>query len=507
MAPRRGRVRRGQQGLLTILFTDLEGSTAMTQRLGDARAQEIVRAHNTIVRREVSARGGTEVKHTGDGIMATFHSAARAVAAAVAMQHGVRAYNQAHPHASFQIAVGLNAGEPVSEDADVFGSAVQLAARTCAEAKGGQILATNVVRELVYGKGALFADQGAADLKGFDEPVHLFEVSVGAGGIGEGEQHASNWLRLPLLAAAGALAVVSMGAVFLALALSSGGGEDGEPEYTDLHIRSTEARQNVGEFTGDCVTAPLMFNGRFEAVFTGDINGTTSTPWDAVGSLADQCKSIVFSGISTTKYDGGSTLAPIRGFSRTGISSASATNSEQIIASITTSGTGVYEGVAGRSVCRLTTLLERQSPEDAPSGMECTIKLAPRVSLPPVIFQPIANAETVTTRLASSSLGDTFKILLLYFNASDEPQSGLSVRLPAPAGSQISSSAGEGDSMVEGPREWGIPALRPGEVASFEMTVRLLSANAETVAFLPQMAMHGRKNTFTSDPIVIAVER
>ena len=128
-----GRVNR--QGLLTILFTDLEGSTEMTQRLGDARAQEVVRAHNTIVRREVSARGGAEIKHTGDGIMATFPSAARAVAAAVAMQQATRAYNDAHPETAFNIAVGLNAGEPVAEDADVFGSAVQMAARTCAQCR------------------------------------------------------------------------------------------------------------------------------------------------------------------------------------------------------------------------------------------------------------------------------------------------------------------------------------------------------------------------------------
>ena len=74
MASRRMRARRGRQGLLTILFTDLEGSTAMTLRLGDARAQEIVRTRNAIVRREVSVRAGAEIKHTGDGIIATFHA-------------------------------------------------------------------------------------------------------------------------------------------------------------------------------------------------------------------------------------------------------------------------------------------------------------------------------------------------------------------------------------------------------------------------------------------------
>ena len=117
---RRGSGRRpGGQGLLTILFTDLAGSTALTQRVGDARAQEVMRAHNTIVRREVGTRGGTEIKHTGDGIMATFPSAVRAVASAVAIQRGVLTYSETHPEMAFAVKIGLNAGEPIAEDADV----------------------------------------------------------------------------------------------------------------------------------------------------------------------------------------------------------------------------------------------------------------------------------------------------------------------------------------------------------------------------------------------------
>ena len=210
----------------------------MTQRLGDARAQEVVRAHNTIVRREVTSRGGNEVKHTGDGIMATFNSAARAVSAAVAIQQASRAYNEAHPDVAFNIAVGLNAGEPVAEDADVFGSAVQLAARTCAEASGGQILATNVVRELVYGKVALFADVGAAELKGFDEPVHLFEVTGSASDLDDGAS-ASSGVPVRLLAIGAAAAALAAGAViaFILLLPGDGDGGGGEPQYREVRIR------------------------------------------------------------------------------------------------------------------------------------------------------------------------------------------------------------------------------------------------------------------------------
>ena len=72
--------------------------------------------------------------------------------------------------------VGLNAGEPIAEEDDLFGTAVNLAARIAAKAEAGTILASDVVRQLVAGKDILFADRGEANLKGFDEPVRLFEV-------------------------------------------------------------------------------------------------------------------------------------------------------------------------------------------------------------------------------------------------------------------------------------------------------------------------------------------
>jgi hypothetical protein len=385
---------------------------------------------------------------------------------------------------------------------------VQLASRACAQAKGGQILATNVVRELVYGKGALFADAGSAELKGFDEPVHLFEVSAGAAGIDEGEQRASN--RLPLFAAIALIAaIVTAGAVVLVLALSDdGGGEDGEPQYTVIHTRSAAADVIPDEITGDCVTAPLTIKGRTEGPLSGDIKGMLSSRYDAAYSLADGCKSFASSGSTVTTVDDGSTLGSVdRGFSLSLLSFEAAERSDVVLAGITTSGTGVYEGVAGRSVCRASLLVAPGQLVTDKASLDCTVKLAPRGSLPPVILQPIANAETVTTQLAPSGRGDTFKILLLYFNTRDEPQSGLSVRLPVPSGAQISSSAGEGDAMAEGAREWELPGLGPGEVASFVITVRLLSAEEDSITLLPQIDMQGRKRAFKSDPIVIAVER
>ncbi len=164
----------------TVLFTDVEGSTALTQRLGDARAREVLREHERIMREALKSHGGAEVKTMGDGFMASFGSATRALKCAIAMQRAFAAHNESAPE-PIRVRIGLNAGEPIAEDdpdgrSDLFGTAVNEAARITATAKGGEILVSNVVRELTKGKDFLFADRGEANLKGFDEPVRLFEV-------------------------------------------------------------------------------------------------------------------------------------------------------------------------------------------------------------------------------------------------------------------------------------------------------------------------------------------
>ncbi len=165
-------------GLVTILFTDMEGSTSLTQRLGDAGAQELLRTHNTIVREALKAHDGAEIKHTGDGIMASFPSASKALACATTIQTAFAERNETAEE-PIKVRIGLNAGEPVAEDEDLFGTAVQLAARVCATAEPGTILASNVVRELSAGKPFLFSDQGDVVLRGFEDPVRLYEVRGG----------------------------------------------------------------------------------------------------------------------------------------------------------------------------------------------------------------------------------------------------------------------------------------------------------------------------------------
>lgn len=163
-------------GLVTILFTDIEGSTTLTQQIGDAAAQEIVHTHNEIVREALRKHGGSETKHTGDGIMASFPLASGAIEAAIDIQRAVAENNRAHPGTALNVRVGLNAGEPVIEDEDMFGTAVQMARRVCDAAEPGTILVTDVVRQLAAGKRYLFAETAETTLRGFEDPVRLYEV-------------------------------------------------------------------------------------------------------------------------------------------------------------------------------------------------------------------------------------------------------------------------------------------------------------------------------------------
>src|SRR5881398_1781220 len=158
-------------GIRTVLFTDVVNSTTLTQWLGDAAALAILGVHDTIVRDALSALGGREVKHTGDGIMASFVSAASAVRCAIQIQRELDKHAQANPERPLKVRVGATAGEPVEQNNDLFGSTVQLAARLCAHAQPEQIVVSNAVAELCIGKELHFEDLGEVVLKGFGYPV------------------------------------------------------------------------------------------------------------------------------------------------------------------------------------------------------------------------------------------------------------------------------------------------------------------------------------------------
>jgi class 3 adenylate cyclase/thioesterase domain-containing protein len=154
---------------LTILLTDMESSTALTDQMGDAAAQELVRLHNASVRGALAGHHGREIKHTGDGILASFESASAAIACAVAIQERL-AGSPVH------VRIGVNAGEPIAEEDDLFGTAVQVTARVTDTATPGQILVSDVVRQLVAGRQFQFRAIGSRQLKGLSQPVSLYEV-------------------------------------------------------------------------------------------------------------------------------------------------------------------------------------------------------------------------------------------------------------------------------------------------------------------------------------------
>ena len=172
LLPERQRTTTGPSAFRTVLFTDLVGHTEMMSRLGDDRGRDVLREHERITREVLKANGGTEVKSMGDGFMASFGSVTSAVECAIALQ---RAFAE-HEGESLNVRVGLNAGEPIEEDGDLFGATVILASRIAAKAEGGEILVADTVRGLCSGKGFLFADRGEFVAKGFEEPVRVYEV-------------------------------------------------------------------------------------------------------------------------------------------------------------------------------------------------------------------------------------------------------------------------------------------------------------------------------------------
>jgi class 3 adenylate cyclase/tetratricopeptide (TPR) repeat protein len=166
-------------GVVTFLFTDLVGSTALIDRLGDDAADSVRRDHFDVLRKAVVEAGGEEVKNLGDGLMVSFTSPVAALSCAVAMQRSMA-------EGELRIRVGVHAGEPVQEGEDYFGTPVVIAKRLCDRADGGQILATELLAGLVGTRGGFhFLPRGRLALKGLSEPVATVEVRWRADEAGE----------------------------------------------------------------------------------------------------------------------------------------------------------------------------------------------------------------------------------------------------------------------------------------------------------------------------------
>lgn len=165
-------------GTLTIVFSDIEQSTRRTEELGDAAWLRLLGLHNSVVRRQVERHGGHEVKAQGDGFMLAFPSARAAVLFAIDVQRTLDAHGRSQPADLLRVRIGLHTGEAMMEDGDLFGHSVVLAARIAGQARGGEILVSSLVREIVESRGDLvFGPTREAELKGLAGAHRLHRIN------------------------------------------------------------------------------------------------------------------------------------------------------------------------------------------------------------------------------------------------------------------------------------------------------------------------------------------
>jgi class 3 adenylate cyclase len=164
-------------GTVTILFSDIVGYTELTETLGDLRAHERLTAHNEILRAQLAAHEGYEVKSQGDGFMVAFAGASRALRCAIALQRAFADYCRKRPDEPIQVHIGLNTGEVLKEGDDFLGRTVILASRIAGEAKSCEILASSVVKALADGSGEFMFDvPREVSLKGVSQPQTVYPV-------------------------------------------------------------------------------------------------------------------------------------------------------------------------------------------------------------------------------------------------------------------------------------------------------------------------------------------
>ncbi|KLO28184.1 protein kinase domain-containing protein [Mycobacterium haemophilum] len=167
-------------GTVTIMFSDIEGSTVLTEQLGDERWLKLLHGHNAVIRRHLAVHRGFEVKSQGDGFMVAFGSASSAIRCAIAIQRDFAERRDRPGSRVPQVRIGLHAGEVIREQEDFYGHNVILAARIAAKAQGNEILVSSVLRELVAGNQEFqFGDAREEQLKGLQETQRVHEVRWG----------------------------------------------------------------------------------------------------------------------------------------------------------------------------------------------------------------------------------------------------------------------------------------------------------------------------------------
>lgn len=160
-----------ESGFRTLMVTTVANAAALANELGDEAALDAIGEHESVLAKILGTHEGRRVRSVGDGFLASFTSTSKAVECAMAMQRGTAAHD-----GPVHIKIGLNAGEPVAKNNDLFGATVNLTDAICSQSDADLILASQVIRDLCRGKKLPFSEHGDVTLAGFDEPIRLFEV-------------------------------------------------------------------------------------------------------------------------------------------------------------------------------------------------------------------------------------------------------------------------------------------------------------------------------------------
>jgi len=165
-------------GRVTLMFSDMEGFTQMTERLGDRDAHRVLRAHNAIVREQLRAHRGIELDVQGDGFLLAFADPLAGLDCAVGIEQALATYSTEHPDHPVRVRIGLHIGEAIRDAEGFFGKTVIVAARVAAQARGGEILVSSPLRELAERGGRFrFGETREAELKGLAGTYALHAVA------------------------------------------------------------------------------------------------------------------------------------------------------------------------------------------------------------------------------------------------------------------------------------------------------------------------------------------
>ena len=165
-------------GTVTIVFTDIVDSTVVLGQLGDRAWLDVLRRHNELIGETTGAHGGTVVETQGDGSMLAFSSARRAVTCAIAIQRELTRTFEGAGSPPVRVRIGVHTGDTLQEADHFYGTTVHYAARVASQARGGEVLVSNLVRELVSGSGIDVTESREVELKGLAGTHRLFAVDL-----------------------------------------------------------------------------------------------------------------------------------------------------------------------------------------------------------------------------------------------------------------------------------------------------------------------------------------